>query len=375
MPCLTPNPKPKRTCAIRRIAAIGVAFASVAAGVGCSKPASADKPGGAPAFPVKVVTAQAQLVPQTTEYLATLKSRNAAALQPQVEGDITKIYVHSGQRVEAGTPILEIDPRKQEATVNNQEATYKSKQAVLEQARIDLERKSKLYSQGIVAKADLDTAQAAYNSAKADAEALDASIREQRAQLRYYTVNAPTEGMVGDIPVRVGDHVTNQTMLTTLDRDTELEAYISLPSEKASAVRMGMPVDILDDQGKPAARTHVVFISPRVDTESQTLLVKSVVPNPSLKFRNAQQVHSRVVWSEEKRPVIPITAVSRLSGKIFAFVADGSGPQAVARQRVIEVGDLVGNDYAVLAGIKPGEQIIVSGVQMLVDGMPVIASQ
>ncbi len=353
-------------------AVIALIAASLCAG--CGKEASADRPSGPQAFPVKVITAQAQMVPQSTDYLATLKSRNAASLQPQVEGDITRIFVNSGQRVEAGAPILEIDPLKQQATVNNQEAAYKSKQALMEQNRIDLERKSKLFAAGIIAKADLDTAQAAYNSSKADVEALDASIREQRVQLRYYTVRAPTAGVIGDIPVRVGDHVTNQTMLTTLDHSGELEAYIYVPAEKSGAVRMGMPVDILDEEGKPAVRTRVTFISPRVDTDSQTLLVKTAVPNPGMKFRNAQQVHSRVVWSEEKRPVIPVTAVSRLSGKMFAFVAEGQGQQAVARQRAIEVGDLVGNDYVVLDGIKPGERIIVSGVQMLADGMPVVPS-
>ncbi len=111
-----------------------------------------------------------------------------------------------------------------------------------------------------------------------------------------------------------------------------------------------------------------------MDSDSQTLLVKTAVPNPGMKFRNAQQVHSRVIWSEEKRPLIPVTAVSRMSGKIFAFVAEGQGQQAVARQRLIQVGDLVGNDYVVLDGIRPGEKIIVSGVQMLADGMPVLAS-
>lgn len=357
-----------------RIAIIVIAIALSVVNAGCGKEASAGRPDGQQALPVKVITAQAQLVPQSTDYLATLKSRNAAALQPQVEGDVTRIFVRSGQRVEAGAPILEIDPLKQQATVNNQEAAYKSKLALMEQNRIDLERKSKLYAAGIIAKADLDSAQAAYNSSKADAEALDAAIREQRVQLRYYTVRAPTAGIVGDIPVRVGDHVTNQTLLTTLDHAGELEAYIYLPAEKSSAVRMGMPVDILDDEGRPATRTHIFFISPRVDTDSQTLLVKTAVPNAGMKFRNAQQVHSRVVWSEEKRPMIPVTAVSRLSGKLFAFVAEGQGKQAVARQRAIQVGDLVGNDYVVLEGIKPGDRIIVSGVQMLADGMPVVMS-
>jgi RND family efflux transporter MFP subunit len=312
------------------------------------------------------------MVPQSTDYLATLKSRNSAAIQPQVEGDITRIFVRSGERVEAGAQLLEIDPRKQEATVNNQEAAYKSKLATMEQDRIDLERKQKLYAAGVIAKADLDASQSAYEAAKADAAALEASIREQQVQLHYYTVKAPTNGIIGDIPVKVGDHVTSQTLLTTLDHGGELEAYVYVPSEKATQVHVGMPVDLLDDAGNPLVRTKIFFVSPRVDTDSQTLLVKTQVPNSEMRFRNAQQVHARVIWSERKMPVIPVTAVSRLSGKLFAFVAEGEGQKAVARQRVIEVGDLVGNDYSVLDGIKPGDKIIVSNVQMLADGMPVI---
>lgn len=339
---------------------------------GCGNNVTADKPAVPQAFPVKVITAQAQMVPQSTDYLATLKSRNSAAIQPQVEGDVTRIFVRSGERVEAGAPILEIDPRKQQATVNNQEAAYKSKLATMEQDRIDLERKQKLFAAGVIAKSDLDASQSAYNAAKADADALEASIREQQVQLHYYNVKAPTNGIIGDIPVKVGDHVTSQTLLTTLDHGGELEAYVYVPSEKASQVHIGMPVDLLDESGKPLVRTKIFFVSPRVDTDSQTLLVKTQVPNKEMRFRNAQQVHARVIWSERQMPVIPITAVSRLSGKLFAFVAEGEGQKAVARQRVIEVGDLVGNDYSVLEGIKPGDKIIVSNVQMLADGMPVI---
>lgn len=339
---------------------------------GCGNSANAGKPSGPQAFPVKVITAHEQMVPFSTDYLATLRSRNSAVLQPQVEGDITRIFVHSGERVEAGAPVLEIDPRKQQATVQNQEAAYKSSQAALQQAEVDLGRKKQLYAAGVIAKADLDTSQSAYDAAKANAEAMDAATHEQRVQLRYYTVNAPTAGVIGDIPVKVGDHVTNQTQLTTLDRGGELEAYVYVPSEKAGAVRMGMPVDLLDDTGKVLTRTKVSFISPRVDPDSQTLLVKTQVPNADMKFRNAQQVHVRVVWSEHPAPLIPVTAVSRLSGKMFAFVAEGEGQQAVARQRTIDVGDLTGNDYVVLNGIKPGDKVIVSNVQMLVDGMPVI---
>jgi RND family efflux transporter MFP subunit len=354
--------------AAQMVALIGLSFLLT----GCGDGAKAGPPVGPQAFPVKVITAQSQMVPLSTDYLATLKSRNGATLQPLVEGDITKIFVSSGQRVEAGAPVLEIDPRKQQATVNNQEAALKSKEAAMQQAAIDLERKKKLYAAGVVARAELDQAQNTYDAAKADAEALQATIREQQVQLHYYTVRAPSAGVIGDIPVHVGDHVNTQTILTTLDPGGALEAYVNVPAEKSGALRMGQPVDIVDDQGKLLVRTKISFISPHVDTDSQTLLVKTQVPNPDRKFRNAQQVHARVVWSERQAPVIPVTAVTRLSGKLFAFVAEGQGQQAVARQRVIQVGDLIGNDYVVLDGIKPGDKIIVTSVQMLADGMPVV---
>src|ERR1041385_7064460 len=197
--------------------------------VGCGGGAKAGTPAGPQAFPVKVMTAQAETVRLSTDYLATLRSRNAATRQPLVEGDITKIFVNSGQRVEAGAAILEIDPRKQEATVNNQEAALKSRQAVMQQAAIDLDRKKKLYAAGVTAKADLDQAQNTYDAAKADADALQAGIREQQVQLHYYTVRAPAGGVVGDIPVHVGDHVSAQTMLTTVDKGGALEAYLNVP--------------------------------------------------------------------------------------------------------------------------------------------------
>jgi len=351
---------------------LGACIALAFLASGCGEGAKAGPPAGPQAFPVKVITAQAETVPFSTDYLATLRSRNAATLQPLVEGDITKIFVNSGDRVTAGAPILEIDPRKQEATVNNQEAGLKSKQAAMQQAAIDLDRKKKLYSAGVLAKADLDQAQNTYDAAKADAEALQAGIREQQVQLHYYTVRAPASGVIGDIPVHVGDHVSAQTMLTTVDKSGALEAYLNVPAEKSATLKLGTQVDLVDDQGKALMRTKISFISPHVDTDSQTLLVKAQVPNTDMKFRNAQQVHARVVWSERKAPVIPITAVTRLSGKLFAFVAEGEGQKAVARQRVIQVGDLIGNDYVVLDGINAGDKIIITSVQMLADGMPVV---
>jgi RND family efflux transporter MFP subunit len=320
---------------------------------------------------VKIQVAQLQPVGDFTEYLATLKSRNAAVIQPQVDGNVTKIFVASGAHVAAGQPLMEIDPQKQEATVHSQEATQRLKQANLAYAKQQLERDKQLASQGVIARQELDQAQAAYDAALADVEASGASAREQNVQLHYYTVRAPTAGVVGDIPVRVGDRVANTTVLTTVDKTGELEAYVTVPSEKSRSVHVGQSVDLLNDDGSVAAHTKLTFISPRVDPASQLLLVKAAVPNGNGQFKNDQLVHARIMWNEASRPVIPVTAVARVTGQTFAFIADESQKPAVARQKPVKLGDVVGNNYVVLDGIKPGDKIITTGVQVLADGMPV----
>lgn len=360
-----------------RVAVMSLIAVSLSFSLGCSRDVSAagakaGGPGeaGAQAMPVKVQPAKLKLVAESTEYLATLRSRNSAIIQPQVEGHITRIYVQAGDRVERGTPLLEIDPDKQQATVVNQVATRNAKLATLDYNRRELERRKQLFAAGVISRQDLDQAQSAFDAAQADVAATDAAIREQRVQLRYYTVKAPEQGIVGDIPVRVGDRVTVQTQLTTVDKGGELEAYISVASDKAANVRIGMPVEIFTDGSNPV-RTKVTFISPRVDPDSQLLLIKTDVPNGDRRFRNAQVVRARVLWSEHEMPVVPVTAVSRLGAQMFAFVVDDSGGKPVARQRSLKVADLVDNDYVVLEGVKPGERVITSGVQVLTDGMPV----
>src|SRR3954451_14180400 len=343
--------------------------ASLLSGCGRKENQASAAAAGTQALPVKTIKAQAQSVGQFTEYVSNLKARNSSVLQPEVEGQITRIMVASGDRVEAGTPILEIDPRKQQATVHSQEATLNSRRANLELARKELDRNRQLAAAGVISKQALDQAQSVYDAAVADANALEANVREQSVQLHYYQVKAPSTGIIGDIPVRVGDRVATTTLLTTLDKGGELEAYVYIPAERASTVKLGTPVQIVDDTGKELANTKISFVSPRVDPQTQLLLVKADVPNADHSFRNDQLVHVRVVYQQIDKPLIPITAVSRLAGQTFAFVAEGDGKQTVAKQKPVRLGEIIGNNYVILQGIKPGEQIITSGVQMLADGM------
>jgi RND family efflux transporter MFP subunit len=291
---------------------------------------------------------------------------------PQVEGQVTQISVHSGDKVSAGGALMEIDPLKQQATVKSQESARAAQQAQLSWAKQQYERAQGLSAAGVVSKQDLDQAKATMDAAQAQMDALDSQVREQEVQLHYYRVVAPRAGVVGDIPVRVGDRVTTTTQLTTVDQPGSLEAYIYVPIERSAQLKMNLPVQVVDSNGKVLADSRVSFISPQVDNTTQTVLVKARIANGNDALRQSQFIRARVVWGTHQNPEVPMLAVSRLAGQYFAFVAEPqNGGSFVARQKPLTIGQTVGNDYEVRDGIKPGDKVIVSGTQFLQDGMPV----
>lgn len=350
-----------------------VALTAMLFAAACGKTSAGDPaPGGAPpAMPVQVRIAQSQKIPDATEYLSILKSRHSATINPHVEGYITRIYVKSGDHVTPGSPLLQIDPLKQQATLGSFEAARAAQQANVHQAQLQLERVRKLHEAGVLPKADLDNAESAYDAAAAQLKSLEEQVNQQQVELRYYQVRAPMDGVVGDIPVRVGDRVAVNTLLTTVDEPAGLEAYIYVPADRARNLHLGAPVHLLDDSGRSILETRITFISPQVDTETQTVLAKAALENARANLRVAQQVRAQVVWGTHDGTVIPILAVTRINGQFFAFLAMKEAKGTVARQRLLRIGDTVGNDYVVLDGIKPGDHIIISGLQFLQDGAPV----
>jgi RND family efflux transporter MFP subunit len=347
-------------------------LAVLTAGCGKTSAVTAGAEGAIQAMPVQVQIAKSQKIPDTTEYLSILKSRHSATINPQVEGQITRIFVKSGDRVKAGTPLLQIDPLKQQATVSSQEASRVAQEANLRYAKVQLDREKKLFEAGVVAKQELDNAQTNYDASLAQLKSLEQQVAQQQVELHYYSVAAPMDGIVGDVPVRVGDRVAVTTLLTTVDEPGAVEAYIYVPADRTRDLRLGVPVHLIDAAGRDLANSRITFISPQVDTETQTVLAKATVENASGSLRIAQQVRAQVVWGSHDGTVIPVLAITRINGEFFAFLAVKEGQGSVARQKLLKVGDTVGNDYAVLDGLKPGDHIIVSGLQFLRDGAPVM---
>lgn len=326
-------------------------------------------------MPVKTQTIESQPIGNGSEYVATIKSRNSATIMSDVEGWIFAINVKSGDLVSKGQSLMEIDPRRQVATVSNWESQRASKQANLQLAKVQLDRAKGLYSSGVISKQDLDQAQSTYEAAAADVKSLDAQINQQQVQLKYYHVFAPVAGMVGDIPVRVGDRVTTTTVVTTIDERKGLEVYIPVPSERVHDLKLGLPVEVYDGSGNLLLRTKINFISPQVDTATQSVLAKAPADAAADKLRSQQLVRARITWSTQAGITIPVVAVSRVSGQFFAFVAEKQDGKDVARQRPLSLGEISGNDYTVLSGLKAGDQVVVSGGQNLADGMLIHVAQ
>jgi RND family efflux transporter MFP subunit len=323
------------------------------------------------AMPVKTEAVSLAAVPRADEYVATIKSRRSASIQPQVDGSLTRILVKSGDHVRAGQILMTIDPLKQQATVDQQRSTEAQKKATFDYNKTEVERQKGLYEGGVTSKQNYDLAVQAYENSKADWEAAKAARVTQERQLAYYNLVAPFTGIVGDIPVHIGDYVSQQTLLTTVDENADLEAYIYIPTERSRDIRPGLPVQIVTSRGETIEKTEINFISPQVDNGLQGILVKAPVHKSLDTFRNEQLVKARVVWSTAPTPTVPVLAVTRIGGQSFVYVAADSDKGTVAKQRAVILGDTIGNDYAVTDGLKPGDKVIISGIQFLIDGAPV----
>jgi RND family efflux transporter MFP subunit len=234
-----------------------------------------------------------------------------------------------------------------------------------------VDRQRRLYEGGVTSKQEYDYAVQAYENSKADWQAAKAAVATQQRQLAYYNLIAPFNGIVGDIPVHVGDYVSPQTLLTTIDENAELEAYIYIPTERASDIRTALPVQIVTNSGQPIEKTKIDFISQQVDNALQGVLVKAPVRAPLDRFRTSQLVKARVVWSTAPAPTVPVLAVTRIGGQPFVYIAAASNSGTLAKQRAVTLGDTIGNDYAVIGGLNAGDKVIVSGIQFLFDGAPI----
>ncbi|MBD2093382.1 efflux RND transporter periplasmic adaptor subunit [Microcoleus sp. FACHB-1515] len=366
-----------------------------------------------PAMPVKTLTLQSRILQERSELIANLRSRRSVTLRPQIQGRVTRILVTPGTQVAAGTVLAQVDSAQQQAVVNSNSAVTESAQAEVATARANLraleaERRSKLadvnlaqqdysrYAQlaqaGAISQQTrdqyanrLEVARASLGAVEEQIQAQQATViqaergvqearsrtQEQQVQLQFFQITAPFQGTVGDIPAKVGDLVDSSTQIVTVVDNTALEVNFSIPAEQVSQVNIGDSVEIVDNRGQGLGTSRVFFIAPNATGTTQSILVKTLIDNPDGQLRTEQFVRARIIQSQRPGVVVPATAITRLGGEAFVFVVEPAQSGFVARQRLVKLGAIEGNNYQVLDGLRAGERVIVSGVLALRDGMPI----
>lgn len=380
---------------------------------GCnSKPFMASMHGGG-GVPVEAITLQSSPVVQSSIYQAKLISRYSVNIQPQVAGQVAGIYVKAGDRVKAGQLLMVIDKRKQEATLNSTHADAAAAKASISQAQSMLytykmqrdslesnlalnkklyDRYAALYAKKSVSQQDLEKYTDSYTKAKADLDANTAqiqaqkstiettksnyekalfSIKEQEAQLQYYKIVAPYSGIIGDIPAKVGSYVQMTTPLLSITQNDPLEINVGLPVEKVFDIHTGLPVEVLNNNSNVIGSTKVSFVAPSIDTDTQTVLVKAILPNKTGILKADQSVKVRVIYNKAPGILVPTGAIAHFGGQDFAYVLTKKDKMTLVKQQPVKLGDIQDNRYVVLSGLKTGDQIVSEGIQKLMDGVPV----
>lgn len=205
-----------------------------------------------------------------------------------------------------------------------------------------------------------------------------AQVQLAEVQQQYTNVVAPLTGILGNIPVKVGDFVNQGDELTTLNQNNTLELNLAVPFNEGERLRVGLPVQVLDAEGEPAATGQVSFISPNITVNTQNILAKATFPNTTNQILNRLNVQAKVIWDERPGILIPTEAISRLGGQTFVFVAQAPPeskpgmPNLIAQQKPVTLGAIEGNNYQVISGLEPGEKIVVSGILNLTNGVPIM---
>jgi RND family efflux transporter MFP subunit len=387
--------------------------------------------GGPPPMPVELQMVQSSTVQETSEFVGALEAEDRVVLRPEIDGRVVQVFVQPGDTVQARTPILQLRADRSRAEVSGAiadlEAAQSARNTALARLRAaeaevartaadvtlaeaDYRRIESLVAAGALSRQELDrarnnrdTAIASRRAAEENVRAAEASLREAESQigraqadrnvaaenLQDRQVISPIAGVVGNIPVKVGDLVTPSTTLTSIIQNNTLDLSIAVPIERSRQLRVGLPVEMLDEQGQPALRGRISFVSPEVSSSEQSVLAKASFTNDG-SLRDGQLVRTRVIWSSQPGLLVPTAAVTRIAGQTFVYVAEaaepnpdqpappaepGQPPMQVARQRLVQLGSIQGNSYQVISGVQPGEQVIVSGVLNLTEGAPIMPAQ
>lgn len=319
-----------------------------------------------PTLTVSVAEARAQTVPITFTYTGTMIAQLDAALQARVTGNVTERPFEPGGHVKKGQVLFRIDPRPFEVALAQAKAQEAQAKAQLQFAQAEVSRTDTLADKGYASEQRLQQLQSNAAGASAQVQGAEAAIARQNLNLDYAVVNAPFDGRASLSVINPGDLVIeNQTQLVTVVQLDPIDVQLALSSEDSETVREAMKagavtVEVLDDAGKPVREARIYQLDNRFDPRTARRLVRALLPNTDERFLPGQFVRARVKTGTEEKLLVPTVALSARLAQQIVYVVDDQG---VVRQKPVTTGDSFGDETAILAGLKPGERIVIDHLQ------------
>ena len=354
----------------------------LAAGVGCSKKEAPPPP------PPEVLVAEAvqKDVPIYIELVGSTLGSEDVEIRARVEGYLISINFTEGAFVRKGQPLYKIDPKPFEAALNQAKANLETAQAGLEKTNNDVARYQPLFARQAVSKQELDNALSAQQAAKAQVDAHKAAVAQAQLDLGYTNITSPVDGVIGTTQRKIGSLVGRgeSTLLNTVSQVNPIlfrcsiaEAeYLRLArrgeqSAQGRADKQANVELILADGTVFTHKGRLDAVERAVDPTTGTLTGQFIFPNPDRLLRPGQYGKARFATEvKEGAVLVPQLAVQERQGLYSVMVVK---PDATVEQRTVKASERVGNLWIIDSGVKPGEKVIVEGIQRVQPGMQVSA--
>ena len=337
-------------------------------------PVAAAAPHAKPPTPVVVQTLSEQNVRLWTQFSGRMHAVDYAEIRPEVSGRITEVRFQDGQQVKAGDVLFVIDPRPYAAAVEHDQAALESARSQLVRANQDEDRGKQLILTHAIAQSDLDTYNNNVRTAQANVDAADAQLKQAQVDLEHAYVTAPISGRVSRAEITLGNVVQagiNAPLLTSIVSqdgiyaDFEVDEQTYLDTIRSGAVgnaqEQRIPVRLTADNDSRLYEGFIQSFDNRIDSTSGTIRARAKFANADGALVPGMFVSVRLAASQDQRVLlVPDRAVGFDQSKKFVYVVDADNKVSY---REVELGPSVDKGRVVQNGLKPGDRVIVDGIQ------------
>lgn len=341
----------------------------------------AGRPGRGAPVPVTVAAAQRQDVPIRLDAIGTVQAFNTITIRAQVDGQLIEIAFREGQMVKRGDVLARIDPRSYQAALDQAVARKAQNEALLANARLDLQRYTQLARNEGVSRQQQDTQRAQVAQVEAQVQADQGAIDAARTQLSFTTIRAPIDGRVGLRLVDQGNIVRagDATGIVTVSQLQPITVVFTLPQQELPRVqdalaRGTVPVQVVrQGDGTARAEGELMTLDNAVDAQTGTIRLKAAFPNDDMRLWPGAFVNVRLEVDRLPNVVtVPLVAVQRGPDGPFAFVLNA---ERKVDQRPLRLGTLTSTEAVIRDGVQPGERVVTSGALRLSPGAAVIPTE